>query len=115
VFHQALGRREAEAIVAYLMGEALQVGLLPVVQDDKVVPRALRVAQEQVLTVRRIDTRLVLLRLLDGEDGRVLVQRIGYAQRIEDGQCFSHGCDYTNVGPTQEMFARLKSTLASAE
>jgi len=41
-------------------------------QHDEIVPIALLVAQEQVLAMRRIDSRPMLHRLLDRRDRRVL-------------------------------------------
>jgi hypothetical protein len=44
-----------------------------VLQHDEVVPVAFLIPQKQILAVRGVDASPVLLRLVDGRDGRVLV------------------------------------------
>jgi len=86
--HQPFRRRKTQLAVADLLRHGTQIRLFRVEQDEQVVPIPLLIPQEEVLAVRGIDTRLVLRRLLDGRDRRMLVAR---EDNPELGQPRDHG------------------------
>lgn len=69
------------------MLQGINVKVLVTLVADEIMPVPFMIAHKEVLAMRRLDVLPVRQAVLDGEDGRVIIDLIGYSVVIQPGEC----------------------------